>query len=286
MTNTTAQSANADQIAFWNARAAETWVELQDRLDLFLAPFGQTTLDAAELRAGQRVLDLGCGCGTTTLELARAVGPSGQAVGIDISSTMLEHARQRATQTSVANARFENADAQTHAFRDGDFDVIYSRFGNMFFDDPVAAFGNLRRALKPGGRLSLCCWQAVQSNPWMLVPTMAAMQHVTIEMPADPHAPGPFALADPERVRSILERAGFRDVRIEPFTPTVTFGGTIEEAVSIMMRLGPTATALEKADDATRATVAGAIADALAPYMTPQGVCAPSAAWIVTASRP
>src|SRR5262249_38336345 len=149
------------------------------------------------------VLDVGCGCGDSTVDLARRVAPDGTVVGMDISAVMLERARQTAREQGV-NARFEHADAQTHAFAPASFDVLFSRFGVMFFADPTAAFANLRSALRPGGKLAFVCWQSLAENPWMLVPLGAAFQIIPPPPMPAPDAPGPFAFADQSRVRSIL----------------------------------------------------------------------------------
>jgi SAM-dependent methyltransferase len=234
------------------------------------------------LTPGTAVLDVGCGCGDTTIEIARRVAP-GDVLGIDISAPMLTRAAQQAQVAGVA-ARFELADAQTYTFEPARFDVLFSRFGVMFFVDPGTAFTNLRAALRPGGRLGFACWQALPDNPWMAVPMMAAAQHVTLPQPPAPGAPGPFAFADPDRVRAILEGAGFRDVRLADHRTTLTVGGAgpLDRAVDFLLQMGPTAALLRGADDTLRARVAGAVREALAPHHTPEGVRMSAAAWLVT----
>ncbi|MDF2901645.1 MAG: SAM-dependent methyltransferase, partial [Phenylobacterium sp.] len=192
-------TANADQIAYWNNAAGETWAALQDRLDRQIEPLGLRAIEAGAPQPGERVLDIGCGCGQTSFELARRVGPSGRVLGVDISAPMLEVARQRAA-GAAANVSFIEADAQTHAFQNGGFDLAISRFGVMFFDDPTAAFRNIGAALRPGGRLSFVCWRPMLENAWMATPLFAAMPLLPPLPPPDPAAPGPFAFADPERV--------------------------------------------------------------------------------------
>jgi len=275
---------NADQIDYWNTEAGAKWVSLQQRLDTQLEMLGQIPLDALALRAGERVLDVGCGCGTTTMELARAVGDDGTAVGADISAVMLERARQVARERAVANVRFENVDAQSHQF-DAAFDAVYSRFGVMFFADPRAAFANLRAALAPGGRLAFVCWRGVIDNAWMAVPVAAALEHITIELPTDPHAPGPFAFADPDHVTGILDHAGFENIEHHPVDIELAVGGDgdIDEAVAFLMQIGPTARVLREADEATRATVTGAVRKCLEPYATGDGVRMDSGSWLFIA---
>jgi len=280
--------ANAQQIEYWNDNAGRKWVEFQKMLDRQLEIFGDLTAQTADVAPGQRVLDVGCGCGSTTLALARRVGAEGRADGVDISTVMLERARQSAREQGLENARFLCADAQTFEFDRDAYDAILSRFGVMFFEDPPVAFTNLASALRPGGRLVFACWQAVSENPWMLAPLLAALEHVQVELPADPHAPGPFAFADPERVRGIVTAAGFEQVRVEPLRAELTVGGgaSLDDVVGFMLQLGPVGRVLQGADAATRERVVEAVRAALVPYETAEGVRTPSAAWIVSGRRP
>jgi SAM-dependent methyltransferase len=277
---------NAEQIKYWNEVSGPKWVALHDLVDAQIAPIGVRAMERAALRGGERVLDVGCGCGGTTIELARRVGPGGTVTGIDISSVMLERAGASAGAAGVANLRFENADAQTHGFARDSFDVLYSRFGVMFFTDPAAAFRNLHAALRRGGRLAFACWQSVQLNPWMFVPLMAAAQHITLPAPPPPDAPGPFAFADPERVRGILSDAGFGEIGFEAVNETLTVGGggDLDQTVTFLLQMGPTGSAMREAAQDKLATVMEAVREALTPFVTAQGVRMASAAWIVTAS--
>jgi SAM-dependent methyltransferase len=276
---------NAEQERYWNETAGPKWVAHEAMLDLQLAPLGRLAMDRLALAPGERVLDVGCGCGDSTLELARRVGPAGVALGIDVSEVMLARARERAAAAGLAQARFERADAQTHAFGEAAFDALFSRFGVMFFVDPTAAFRNLRRALRPGGRLGFVCWQSVQRNPWMLVPLMAAAQHLALPPPPDPEAPGPFAFADPERVRRILAAAGFAEVALEPLEQPLTLGGGrgVDEAADFLLQMGPAGAALREADPAVLPLVRGAVRAALAPFAGEAGIRMDSASWLVSA---
>ncbi|MBI5504213.1 MAG: class I SAM-dependent methyltransferase [Deltaproteobacteria bacterium] len=256
-------------------------------LDLQLAQLSVTAVDATGARAGDAVLDVGCGCGASTLALAARVGERGRTVGLDISAPMLDLACERARKEKLGNVTFECADAQVHPFA-ADFDVVFSRFGVMFFDDPVAAFANMRSALRDGGRLAFVCWQPIQKNPWMSVPVMAALRHMTIPLPASPHAPGPFALGDGERTRGILAQAGFRDIELRGVDSDLPIGGgaDLDEAVNFVLELGPVERALGEAPPATREAVAHDIREALAAHQGPDGgIRMASSAWIVTASR-
>jgi len=278
---------NAGQIEYWNDAAGHKWVRLQSMLDTQLEDLGHAAMDAAEIGAGDAILDVGCGCGTTSTEIGRRVGSTGRVLGVDLSAEMLERAAAVAGDAGVAHVRFEQADAQTHDFEAEAFDALYSRFGVMFFADPTAAFANLRRALRPGGRLTFVCWQAVSANPWMLLPMMAAMQHVQLDVPPDPEAPGPFAFADASRVERILGGAGFDEVRCESLESPLALGGGagVDQAVDFMLEIGPVSRLTADLDDGTRGAVASAIREALAPYDGPGGVRMPAAAWLVRARR-
>jgi SAM-dependent methyltransferase len=277
---------NAEQEKYWNETAGPTWVRLNEVLDRMIAPIGRRAMDRAGLVAGERVLDVGCGCGNTTVELARRVAPGGSVTGVDVSAPMLALARERAA--GVDGVRFERADAQVHPFPPGAFDVVFSRFGVMFFVDPTAAFANLRGALRSGGRLVFVCWQPLPVNDWMRVPVMAAVQIIPLPPPPAPDAPGPFSFGDPDRVRGILAGAGFVEIDVAPHEGTLTLpgGGDVDTTVDFVLQMGPAAAALREANDPdVRPRVAHAVREALLPYVTPEGPRMPYACWVVSAQR-
>ncbi len=280
---------NAQQIEYWNEQRGRTWVEQQNLIEAQLAPLGRRAMDRAAPRPGERVLDVGCGCGQTSLELARRVAPGGSVLGADVSSVMLAYAREQARAAGVANVRFEEADGQTHAFPAATFDLLFSRFGVMFFADPRAAFANLLGALRPGGRVSFVCWRTLPENPWMAVPLMAAFQHIPPPPIPGPEDPGPFSFADRERVGRILTGAGFADVAFEAVDQNLLLGGgaAVDKVVEFLLQLGPTAAALREAGPAKTAEVAAAVADSLRSYhVAGEGVRMASATWVVSARRP
>jgi SAM-dependent methyltransferase len=278
-------SPNRAQLEHWNEIAGQKWVQRQADLDRLLASLGTLVMDRLPLRDGSRVLDVGCGCGATTLELAKRVGASGSVLGVDISAPMLARARERAR--DVPTVRFLEADVQTHRFDGPPFDAAYSRFGVMFFADPTAAFANVRRALRAGGALSFVCWQELRKNPWCLVPLVALAEHVPLPPPPPPGEPGPFAFDDPERVRRILDGAGFTEVRIDAHQQLLTLGvNSVDEAAEFATEAGPTARLLTNVAPDVKARVFAAIRKALTPFSGSEGVRLDGACWIVTAQNP
>lgn len=276
-------ASNAAQIDYWNANVGRTWAQFQDQLDRQISPLGLEALRALAPVAGERILDVGCGCGQTTFDLSTRVGPGGQVTGIDISEPMLEVARTRKRSDAGAAPLFIRADAQIADLGEGVFDAVFSRFGVMFFSDPTAAFANLRKALKPGGRLAFVCWRPYAENIWMRAP-MEAAQPFLPSMPAtDPTAPGPFAFADPQRVRSILETAGYGDVTIEPFETNIG-GASLEDTLKLTFQVGPLGSAL-RADPTLGPIIADPVRRVLQTFETAYDVMMPASVWIVHAHR-
>lgn len=276
--------ANVDQEDYWNAAAGETWVAFQDQLDRQIGPLGARAIRALDPKPGERLVDLGCGCGQTTLQLAERVRPGGQVLGLDLSHPMLTVARRRAVAAGLHGVQFIQADAQTHAFEPARLDSAYSRFGVMFFSDPVAAFTNIRRGVRPEGRLAFVCWRSLAENEWMSVPLRAGLQHLAPAPPQDPNAPGPFAFADPERVQRILADAGFGRIVIEGHDQKIG-AGNLDETLAMALRVGPLG-ALLRAQPEAREPVTESLRNALRPYVTPEGVSMTSATWIVRAEAP
>ena len=284
-----ADGPNAEQIEYWNEVSGARWVEMGDVIDAQLAPLGEVAMDRARIESGERVLDIGCGCGQTTLELATRVGESGSVLGLDISGPMLARAQDRATEAKVANARFQQADAQTHPFDASDIDLIFSRFGVMFFASPVEAFTNLFSALRSGGRLTFLCWQTLDRNPWMHLPIIAAAKHLPpAGPPPEPDAPGPFSFADQKRVEAILGDSGFQNIQLESLERDLLVGGgrSLDDTVEFLAQLGPAGAMLRDASADLKTRVLSEIHDTIKPFNDKGGVRMPSATWIVTAERP
>lgn len=273
----------ADPKAYWNGPAGEKWTQLAEVLEKVFGPLREAALDLAAAKPGERVLDVGCGCGGTTLTLAETVGKTGHVLGVDISAPMLARAKQRLEAAGVA-ATVELDDAATAHFEPV-FDVLHSAFGTMFFPDPDGAFRNLAGALAPGGRMAFICWRALAENVGMSTPLLAAKPLLPPMEPAVPGAPGPFAFADGDRLRGILERAGFSAVEIAPLDREISLGATLDEAVAFSLETGPTSHALRAAPDVPREPVAAAVREALKPFARPDGVFVPTATWLVSARR-
>jgi len=261
------------------------WVREADRWDGTSGQFGDAMLEAAELRPGHSVLDVGCGAGGTTVEAARRVAP-GTAVGIDISSQALALARKRANAAGHSKIEFIEADAQTHAFEPESFDTIISRFGSMFFADPIEAFANLRRALRPGGKLSIVAWRGPMESVWTTIAVEAAI--AVFGRPPElgaPDGPGPFAFADGDRFSTVVGEAGFKDLSLVSLTRPMVMGRDVEDAVRLVAET-PQAKGLfagqprQKIDAAIQA-----LREGFAPFGTVDGVITSGKAWLLTASR-
>lgn len=255
--------ANVEGARFWSERAP-SWIQLGEHLERVAGLPGQMAMDALGLRPGWRVIDLACGLGHTTIGLAERVKPGG-VVGMDISSEMLAVGRQQAKERVAHNVELIHADVQNYKFSEGEFDAAFSRFGLMFFVDPVAAFMNVRRALSARGHLSFVCWQELFANEWMLVPGATAMSVLgkTPPMPG-PDEPGPFSLADQHRIRSILDKAGFKDIEITPHNDLFAFGvEEIPRVAEASTRFGAVAELLRDEDESAGHRVAHAVEDEL-----------------------
>jgi SAM-dependent methyltransferase len=272
---------NQTQSACWTESHSQLWLAHQDRVTSIASPHGRVAMDAAAVSAGERALDVGCGTGPTTIDLARRAGDGGSVLGVDVSPLLIEAARSRIDDAGLENVDLIVADAQSADLGSG-FDIVYSRFGVMFFDDAVAAFANMRKATRDGGRLVFSCWQSPMANPWMGVPTMAAASVFTF-VPQAPGAPGQFSLMDPGYVRKTLSAAGFSGIDVQPCADTVEV--FVEDAdLDQVMRMGPMRDEYADADAQTRERAFVAIRDAVAPFGKDGRFEFPSASWTVRAS--
>ncbi len=286
MSSIGADERNADQIAFWNGPGGQRWVNRQQTQDVVLAPISAAVIARAAVRSGERVVDIGCGCGGTALELGKLVGPAGHVLGLDVSAPMLARAAERLP--PGLPVEFVQSDATTYSFPPGGADLLFSRFGVMFFADPARSFANLRTALRPGGRLAFACWRAPRDNPWMMLPLQAAYEHVPKLPQLGPEDPGPFSFADDERVRRILGTAGFRSIGLVPLDLAldIASGGGLDAAVAAALEIGATSRALDGQPPETYAAVADSIRRVLVPHKRGTAVPLGAAIWLVTATSP
>ncbi|MFD7782326.1 class I SAM-dependent methyltransferase [Streptomyces nojiriensis] len=273
---------NAEQARAWDGQEGAYWAEHADRFDRALGPYRTRLLAAADVSAADHVMDIGCGTGETTRDVAGQAG-SGLALGVDLSAAMLRVARQRAADAGLHNVDFMQADAQVHVFSPASFDVAVSRTGTMFFADPVAAFRNIGGALRPGGRLVQLVWQPPTGNEWLLSFTRALAAGRPLPTPP-PDAPGPFSMADPTRVRTVLSAAGFTEIQLEPHSEAMWFGEDAADAERFV--LGLHGWMLDGLDAEGRRRAVDDLRTTLAAHETDDGVLYASATWIIRATRP
>ena len=277
----TIEEINADMLAFWNGKGGQTWVARQEHTDITLAPVTDALLAFAGPRAGERVLDIGCGCGAATLEFARAVGPAGRVTGFDISGPMLAEAERRAGAAGIANVAWRQADPTTAAL--DEYDLLISAFGVMFFGDRVAAFANMRRSAAPDSRMALVCWRSLAENPWMEVPMSAVAQHLPPRPKAVPNAPGMFAFADPAHVTQVLTAAGWTPPRFEKLDMDfdIAAGRGLEQAVVQSTEIGAVNSWLRNQPEPIVSAAIASLRAALKPHADGKSVRLPGAMWLI-----
>ncbi len=276
----------SDEQEFWDRRAA-AWERRADSLNSFSDAYGTPAMEALDLQPGDRIIDIGCGPGTTAIELAQRVGPTGEVIALDISEAMIAAAERRAARAGAANIRFMIRDLEREPVEEG-FDGAYSRFGVMFFVDAVVAFANIARSLRPGGRLGVAVWGPLTDNPWLFVPTLAAAAALGADLTLPgPDEPGPFSLAEPGRVGSVLERAGFADVVVSPVASARTVNhANADDEVRTLLEVGPVGEAYGAADERTRQAAVDAVIAAIEPYRDGDGWRLEGSALVVSAARP
>ncbi len=279
-------TANPEQVDYWNSAAGERWLTHRATLDRQMSLITDRLFTRAAVRPGERVIDVGCGAGATTIRLGRAVGATGAVLGVDISEPMLSLATNRAA--AVDQVRFERADAQVHGFDAAAYDLAFSRFGFMFFANPVAAFRNLGTAFRFGGRLCLGCWGPLQQNPWFRVPREIAIRHLGPPEPQPPHAPGPLAFADAEYAHEVFTAAGFEEVAITAEDLNLLGPATAEETAEFACVMGPAGRLIREkhAPADTVQAIAAEIAEAYKDYATSDGVRVPAKINFISARKP
>ncbi len=272
---------NADMLAFWNGQGGHTWVARQEHTDITLAPATDALLAFAAPRTGERVVDVGCGCGAPTLEFAQAVGPNGRVAAMDISGPMLAEGERRAMAAGIANIDWQQADPAIATLNE--YDLLTSAFGVMFFGDRVAAFANMRRSAAPNARMALLCWRALDENPWMDVAMKAVAQHLPPRPRSAAHAPGMFAFADPAHVTDVLTASGWSAPHFEKFDAAldIAAGRGLQEAVNQSTQIGAINSWLRNQPDEIVSAAISSLHQALAPYADGPSVRLPGAMWLI-----
>jgi SAM-dependent methyltransferase len=279
--------ANARQIEFWNGEHGVSWAQYADIVDIMFSAITDAVLAAADIRTGDRVLDLGCGNGGTTLAAAGLVTPIGSVTAVDISAPMIERAKERSAATGLTNVTYVLGDATTCPFEPQSVDKLISRLGSMFFEDPESAFRNMLPALAPGARVALGVWRGPRENQWAMGPVAAAKEFLEMPPRPGPTDPGPFSFADPDRVKSVLGAAGLQDVELAPLDFQIPLGNTLDEALNFVMEMGPLSAPLATVTGDKRDMAIEAITGVLKDNQGADGIVRlAGACWIVTAGAP
>ena len=278
---------NSEQIAEWNGALGQRWVAMQREIDRIVVPFGDAALKIAAPHPGERVIDIGCGCGDTSLDIARIVGKDGAVLGIDVSTPMLEVARSRAALADCANLSFREGDA-SEAGLPANTDLLFSRFGVMFFSRPTQALSHLRGSLRAGGRCVFVCWRTPRDNAWAMVPLSAARAAMGVTpAPTDPNAPGPFAFADEQRLRAILSGAGFGAMDVQRFDAALSLGATPRSAAEAAVQIGAVSRFVREVGVEHLPIIVEAVERALGPLAATDGhVRLNGSTWLVSVTNP
>ena len=278
---------NKNQKEFWSGKGGDIWVERQNAMDTMLSPLGEAALNKLNFNEEENVLDIGCGCGHTTLNIAKRIGPSGNVTGLDISEPMLKRAKESALEMSITNTLFKCVDVQTEDLGDQIYSAAFSRFGVMFFEDSIAAFKNINKSLISGGYLSFVCWQSPAVNPWQSLFIQEVKKFLDLPSPP-PRSPGPFAFMESEYVSSILEESKFQDITIEGHEAEVNMfsGRSLSDSVKDYISINPVVTQMLKESSENQiAEIVNSGIEAFSPYYSEKGLIFPSATWLVTARK-
>ena len=278
---------NKNQRDFWSGKGGDIWVERQNAMDTMLGPLGEAALNKLNLNEGENVLDIGCGCGHTTLNIAKRISPDGQVTGLDISKPMLKRAKESANEMSISNASFNCVDVQTDDMGEEVYSAAFSRFGVMFFEDPIAAFHNINKSLITGASLSFVCWQSPALNPWQSLFIEAVKKYVDLPSPP-PRSPSPFAFMESEYVSSILEESNFQNIMIEGHEAEVNMfsGRSLSDSVKDYISINPVVSGMLKdSTEQEKTEIINSAIEAFSPYYSAKGLMFPSATWLVTTTK-
>ena len=277
---------NNKQKQFWSGAGGDVWVNKQKEMDIMLNPLGTKAIDKLDLNQETKILDIGCGCGATTLEIAKKI-KDGTITGVDISEPMLKKASQNAAALELSNTSFQVLDVQVDKMPSNDFDIAFSRFGVMFFEDPFEAFSNISKSLKENGQLSFVCWQNPSLNPWQSLSIQVIKQFLDLPAPP-PKSPGPFAFEDKTYIQEILEQSNFKDIVIDDNQEDIVMfsGKSIQEACEDYLTINPVVTEmLKNSEEKLKEEILAALIDKFSDFHNGDGLLFPSATWIVTARK-
>ena len=280
------ENINSKQKQFWSGAGGDVWVNKQSEMDIMLNPLGAKAIDKLDLNQETKILDIGCGCGATTLEIAKKIN-DGTITGVDISEPMLKRASQNAAALELSNINFQVLDVQVDEMPSNDFDIAFSRFGVMFFENPFEAFSNIYKSLKQDGQLSFVCWQNPALNPWQSLSIQVIKQFLDLPAPP-PKSPGPFAFEDKTYVQEILEKSNFKDIKIDDNQEDIIMfsGKSIQEACEDYLTINPVVTEmLKNSEEKLKEEVLAALIDQFSHFHNGDGLLFPSATWIVTAKK-
>ena len=279
--------ANIDQKNFWSGKGGDVWVQRQQAMDTMLRPLGEAALQKLELNEDTNVLDIGCGCGNTTLSIAEKIKPTGRVTGLDISEPMLQRARETARELSLENTSFQCVDVQTEDIGVNSFNAAFSRFGVMFFEDSIAAFTNINKSLMPGSPLSFVCWQSPIQNPWQSLFVQEVKKFIDLPAPP-PRSPGPFAFMESDYVNSILEDSNFENIEIEGHEADVNMfsGRSLSDSVNDYISINPVVSEMLKdTSNELKQEIINSAIEVFSPYYSDKGLIFPSSTWLVTAKK-
>ena len=277
---------NIKQKQFWSGAGGDVWVDKQREMDIMLNPLGERVIQGLDLKEETKILDIGCGCGATTLEIAKLVN-QGEVIGVDISEPMLERATQTASDMALTNISYQVKDVQVDEMPNKYFDIAFSRFGVMFFEDPFEAFNNINHSLKDDGQLSFVCWQHASLNPWQSLSIQVIKEFLDLPAPP-PRSPGPFAFEDKSYIEEILNASGFRDIEIKDNQEDIVMfsGKSIREACEDYLTINPVVTEmLKNSPTKLREEILEALIGKFSDFHNNDGLLFPSATWIVTAKK-
>ena len=274
---------NQDQKEFWNEKKGKIWVSLEKHIDKMLNPLGDHAIKILEPKDGEKILDVGCGTGSTTQNLSKLVGDSGLITGMDISEPILDFAKKQSNSKKINNINFILADAQNFQFLTKSYDAIFSRFGIMFFEDPIAAFKNIKKSLKNKGRLTFICWRKRDENDWITLSSNIASNFLELPPNANPKEPGPFAFEDSGYIEEILIKSGWKNITIKNHNQNIIVGETVNITAEFLSRMGPMSVPFENADQYTQRKVKEALKECYSKYNTSNGVEFNFSTWIVSA---